>query len=47
MINSNPSLELDGELEEKIAEFLGEALTSHIRDNPAFWRYVTAPIKYT
>jgi hypothetical protein len=45
MINSSSALDIDGELEERIAEFLGETFTSHIRDNPAFWRYVTAPIK--
>jgi hypothetical protein len=44
LINSS-GLELDGEVEEKVVTFLGEALGSNIQSNPAYWRYVTRPIK--
>lgn len=45
LVNSSALNEVDGEMEEKLAEFFGEALTSHIKDNPLFWRYVTRALK--
>jgi hypothetical protein len=38
------NLGLDYDLEEKIVSFMGAALVGHMRDNPAFWRYVMQPL---
>lgn len=36
------NLGLDEETEERVVTFLGAALTGHIRDNPAYWRWLLA-----